>query len=145
MTHKFPSDEWMKIFAEEINRSEAYASAAAKWEGDFYWIVEPALCRRFGHVLYTLNAPKKRCDLICEIYHSSCSKAIPDSGEKLPGAGGIRFEKGAVGGPRLVFPPPARGGGSKPTQEGLRSARGRGRGSPGSYARSSPTIFRKSA
>jgi len=41
MTYKFPSDEWIKAMAEVVNASEAYRKSALKWEGDFYWIVEP--------------------------------------------------------------------------------------------------------
>ena len=41
MAHKFPSEEWVDAFVQEINSSEAYAKAAAKWEGDFYFVVEP--------------------------------------------------------------------------------------------------------
>ncbi len=38
----FPSDEWVKAFKEEVNRSERYAEAAKNWEGDFYFIVQPS-------------------------------------------------------------------------------------------------------
>jgi len=41
MTYKFPSDEWIKALAEELNKSETYAKSAAKWEGDIYFVVEP--------------------------------------------------------------------------------------------------------
>lgn len=41
MAYEFPSDEWMKALVVEVNNSEAYRNAAAKWEGDFYFIVEP--------------------------------------------------------------------------------------------------------
>jgi putative sterol carrier protein len=41
MTYLFPSDEWTKAFVEEINSSESYRKAAATWEGDFYFVVEP--------------------------------------------------------------------------------------------------------
>jgi putative sterol carrier protein len=41
MKHRFPSDEWIKAMMVEINRSKAYRKSAAKWEGDFYFIVEP--------------------------------------------------------------------------------------------------------
>jgi putative sterol carrier protein len=41
MSYKFPSNEWIKAMAEEVNRSESYRKAAAKWEGDFYFVVEP--------------------------------------------------------------------------------------------------------
>ncbi|MGD2041832.1 MAG: SCP2 sterol-binding domain-containing protein [Anaerolineae bacterium] len=41
MAYKFPSDEWIKAMAEEVNESEAYRKSATKWEGDFYFAVEP--------------------------------------------------------------------------------------------------------
>ena len=41
MAYRFPSDEWIKAMAVEVNRSEAYRKAAANWEGDFYFICEP--------------------------------------------------------------------------------------------------------
>lgn len=41
MTYTFPSDEWVKAFVVAINNSEPYRKAAATWEGDFYFIVEP--------------------------------------------------------------------------------------------------------
>jgi putative sterol carrier protein len=41
MTYRFPSDEWIKAMAEEVNKSEAYQKSAAKWEGDFYFVAEP--------------------------------------------------------------------------------------------------------
>ena len=39
--YKFPSEEWVKAFQEEINKSEEYAKAAKDWEGDFLFIVLP--------------------------------------------------------------------------------------------------------
>jgi putative sterol carrier protein len=41
MTYKFPSEEWVAAFCAEVNSSEAYRKAAATWEGDFYFVVEP--------------------------------------------------------------------------------------------------------
>ena len=41
MAFEFPSDEWIKAMAEEVNKSEAYRKSAEKWEGDFYFIAEP--------------------------------------------------------------------------------------------------------
>ena len=35
---KFATDEWAKALMHEVNNSEAYAKAAAHWEGDFYFI-----------------------------------------------------------------------------------------------------------
>ena len=34
----FATDEWGKALMEAVNNSEAYAKAAAKWEGDVYFI-----------------------------------------------------------------------------------------------------------
>jgi len=37
---KFPSDEWAKEFASQLNASEAYERSAKNWEGDFIFTVE---------------------------------------------------------------------------------------------------------
>lgn len=34
----FATDEWGKALIEAVNGSDAYAKAASKWEGDFYFI-----------------------------------------------------------------------------------------------------------
>ena len=41
MTFRFPSDEWIKAMAVEVNKSDAYRKSALKWEGDFYFVCEP--------------------------------------------------------------------------------------------------------
>ena len=41
MAFMFPSEEWVIAFKDEINTSEPYQKAASKWEGDFYFVVEP--------------------------------------------------------------------------------------------------------
>jgi putative sterol carrier protein len=41
MSIKFPSDEWIKELCLQLNASEAYAQAAATWEGDNLFIVLP--------------------------------------------------------------------------------------------------------
>jgi putative sterol carrier protein len=41
MAIKFPSDEWIKELSTRLNASEAYAQAAANWEGDNIFIVLP--------------------------------------------------------------------------------------------------------
>ena len=41
MTIKFPSDEWIKELSTRLNTSEAYALAAATWEGDNIFVVMP--------------------------------------------------------------------------------------------------------
>jgi len=38
---KFPSEEWIKAYKEELNKNEAYAEAAKDWEGDFLFVVTP--------------------------------------------------------------------------------------------------------
>lgn len=35
---KFATDEWAKALQNEVNASEDYKAAAAKWEGDFYFV-----------------------------------------------------------------------------------------------------------
>jgi putative sterol carrier protein len=41
MAHLFGTDEWAKAYMEEINKSEAYAKSASRWEGDFYFVATP--------------------------------------------------------------------------------------------------------
>ena len=41
MAYRFPSAEWVEQLKNEINRSDAYASAAKTWEGDFHFIIRP--------------------------------------------------------------------------------------------------------
>ena len=41
MTYRFPSEEWLQALKDEINNSEAYRNAAATWEGDFNFVIEP--------------------------------------------------------------------------------------------------------
>jgi len=38
---KFPSEEWIKLFKEEVNKNKAYEDAAKDWEGDFLFIATP--------------------------------------------------------------------------------------------------------
>ncbi len=40
MAIMFATDEWAKTLQVELNNSESYRKAAAKWEGDFYFVVE---------------------------------------------------------------------------------------------------------
>ncbi|MFX0172392.1 MAG: SCP2 sterol-binding domain-containing protein [Candidatus Hodarchaeota archaeon] len=37
----FPSEEWAQANVKKINSNEAYATAAATWEGDFFFVIEP--------------------------------------------------------------------------------------------------------
>lgn len=36
----FPSEPWIKELMEVVNESESYRNAAAKWEGDLFFVVE---------------------------------------------------------------------------------------------------------
>ena len=38
---RFPSDEWMKELARQLNANQAYERSAKDWEGDFVFVVEP--------------------------------------------------------------------------------------------------------
>lgn len=39
MAYLFPSPEWVEQFKTALNASEPYKVSAAKWEGDFYFII----------------------------------------------------------------------------------------------------------
>ncbi|HSJ59486.1 MAG TPA: SCP2 sterol-binding domain-containing protein [Anaerolineae bacterium] len=70
---KFPSDEWIKAMAQELNASEPYRKAAAKWEGDFYFIAEAGP---------GLSEP---VHLYMDLWHGECREAGEvAAGEKAP-------------------------------------------------------------
>ena len=60
----FATEEWVKRFAEEVNRSEAYRKAARNWEGDFYFIVEPESELTEPIIMYM------------DLYHGECRQAF---------------------------------------------------------------------
>jgi putative sterol carrier protein len=37
---KFPSEEWAKLYMEQVNANKSYEDAAKTWEGDFLFIVQ---------------------------------------------------------------------------------------------------------
>jgi len=39
---KFGTPDWAKTFCETVNNNDAYAEAAATWEGDFIFVVNPS-------------------------------------------------------------------------------------------------------
>lgn len=41
MAIKYPSEEWLKELEASLNASEAYAKAAATWEGDCIFVILP--------------------------------------------------------------------------------------------------------
>ena len=71
---KFPSDEWIKALCQELNRSEAYAQAAKRWEGDFYFIIEPE-----GEI-------EEPVIFYVDLWHGTCreAKLVADEGEEQP-------------------------------------------------------------
>ena len=38
---RFPSEEWIALFKEELNKNKAYEEAAKNWEGDFLFVITP--------------------------------------------------------------------------------------------------------
>jgi len=63
MALPFPSDVWVKALMEDLNASQAYADAAKNWEGDFFFIIEPA---------GTMTTP---VTLYMDLYHGKCREA----------------------------------------------------------------------
>lgn len=63
MAFQFPSAEWVAAFKEAVNASEAYRISAAKWEGDFHFIVEPK---------GSLKQPVK---FYLDLWHGECREA----------------------------------------------------------------------
>lgn len=37
---KFPSEEWVKVYMEQLNANEKYEEAAKTWEGDFLFVIQ---------------------------------------------------------------------------------------------------------
>ena len=37
---KFPSEEWVKLYMEQLNASKSYEDAAKTWEGDFLFVIK---------------------------------------------------------------------------------------------------------
>jgi len=74
MAIKFPTDEWIKALCAELNNSETYAQAAATWEGDFYFVVEPG-----GSLTETVY-------LYMDLWHGKCRSAgrVANPDEKKP-------------------------------------------------------------
>jgi putative sterol carrier protein len=73
MAFKFATDEWVKALMEELNKSTAYAEAAATWEGDFYFIVEG-------------TGGQKPQLLYMDLWHGKCREAFlaADESTKSP-------------------------------------------------------------
>ena len=60
---RFPSDEWIKIFKEELNKSKAYEEVAKDWEGDFLFVVTPD------------EELKEEVTFYVDLWHGKCREA----------------------------------------------------------------------
>lgn len=69
MTIPFPSDDWIKAMMVDLNQSVSYMDAAAKWEGDFLFVIEPG-----GGLRETVN-------LYMDLHHGKCRKAFQVNGQ----------------------------------------------------------------
>jgi putative sterol carrier protein len=74
MTYRFPSNEWIKAMADVVNNSESYRKSAEKWEGDFYFVVEPG------------PGLDKDVALYLDLWHGEAREAgaVADPGDKDP-------------------------------------------------------------
>ena len=72
MSHKFPSDPWIKALRELLNASDSYQRSAKDWEGNFIFIVEPD--ENFSETSY----------LLLELHHGSSPAAAMLDPEHLP-------------------------------------------------------------
>jgi putative sterol carrier protein len=67
---RFPSDEWIKIFKEELNKSKAYEEAAKDWEGDILFVITPD------------EDLKKETVFYIDLWHGKCRDAYLVKGKK---------------------------------------------------------------
>ncbi len=67
---KFPSDEWIKIFKDELNKSKAYKDAAKDWEGDFLFVITPD------------EELKKQVTFYVDLWHGKCRDAYISDASK---------------------------------------------------------------
>lgn len=87
MTAKFPTETWLKAFEEKLNTDARYSEIAAKWEGDFYFIIEPE-----GNL-------KEQTVLYLDLWHGKCrgTEMVSDLASHTPAfilkAGYVNFAK----------------------------------------------------
>ena len=67
---RFPSDEWIKIFKEELNKSKAYEKVAKTWEGDFLFVITPD------------EELKEEVTFYVDLWHGKCRDAFLVNEEK---------------------------------------------------------------
>ena len=67
---KFPSDEWIKNFKDELNKNKTYGEVAKNWEGDFLLIISPDEKLKDEVVFYV------------DLWHGKCRDAFIVTREK---------------------------------------------------------------
>ncbi|MEE9237528.1 MAG: SCP2 sterol-binding domain-containing protein [Thermoplasmata archaeon] len=60
---RFPSQEWIEVFMQELNSNEEYAEAAKDWEGDFLFVTKPD-----GNL-------KEEVTFYVDLWHGKCRSA----------------------------------------------------------------------
>ena len=60
---KFPSDDWIKTFKDELNKNKDYEKVAKNWEGDFIFVISPD------------NELKKETKFYVDLWHGKCRDA----------------------------------------------------------------------
>jgi putative sterol carrier protein len=72
---KFPSEEWAKLFMEQVNANKSYEEAAKTWEGDFLFVVQPDA------------ELKEPATMYMDLWHGKCrSTALVKPGEEKKAA-----------------------------------------------------------
>jgi len=66
----FPSNEWIKIFKEELNKNSIYQEVAKDWEGDFLFVITPD------------EELEKETVFYIDLWHGKCRDAYLVKGEK---------------------------------------------------------------
>ena len=59
----FPSEEWITLFKDELNKNARYNEIAKDWEGDFLFIIKPD------------DSYKKEMIFYVDLWHGRCRKA----------------------------------------------------------------------
>ncbi len=67
---RFPSDEWIHVFKEELNKNKTYHEVAKDWEGDFLFVITPD------------EELKKEVVFYIDLWHGKCRDAYLVKGEK---------------------------------------------------------------
>ena len=67
---RFPSEEWIHQFKEELNKNTAYEEAAKDWEGDFLFVITPD------------DGLQKEVVFYMDLWHGKCRDAYMVKGKK---------------------------------------------------------------